>query len=570
MSDQDGHGELVSVRDTVESIWVAIILAFVVRAYNVEAFVIPTGSMAPRLMGQHVEMHCLDCGMTFPVGVSFSQSSRQRPKVSPASCPNCGLPAELRNNQHAKNGDRVLVLKYLFQFRDPQRWSVVVFKDPQGNKLNYIKRLPGLPGEVLRIIHGDVFVHPIRDVNGDGDLDENDLPTLRLIELKDWQLARKSHATQQTMWQLVYDNDFHPTGKHRRGDTWEELWVQAEDGPQLWDLQGHGGRVFSYDGSAPVRLDFASGKADVFMAVNSYNDQDDNRSLAKNDVCSDLKLETTILPEGETGVLRLMLSNFEHEFAGEVDFDGSIRLLSRTRGLNGAATTPWAQVKPWGKAQREAFQPGRSVPVALTHADWQVTLWVNGEPVLTSTDEQYAPVIPELLADIAEDQPPSVPRVGLTALSGKFQLWHTRVMRDVYYTCPKLGENPPDKGNSTGIYPLEEFGKSAQKGQPGWGTRNNPIVLRRFKDRPDFDEFFMLGDNSPSSLDSRLWVRAAPTLRLYDSQRNPLYRMGTVPRYNLIGKAFFVYWPAGRQVPMLPDGFHLPIIPNVGKMRRIR
>ena len=61
--------------------------------------------------------------------------------------------------------------------------------------------------------------------------------------------------------------------------------------------------------------------------------------------------------------------------------------------------------------------------------------------------------------------------------------------------------------------------------------------------------------------------RAAPTLRLKDAQRQPLYSLGTVPRYNMIGKAFFVYWPSGFQVPGLPG---LPILPNVGRMRLIR
>ena len=41
--------ELVSIRDTVESIWIAIVLAFVLRAFMIEAFVIPTGSMIPTL-----------------------------------------------------------------------------------------------------------------------------------------------------------------------------------------------------------------------------------------------------------------------------------------------------------------------------------------------------------------------------------------------------------------------------------------------------------------------------------------------------------------------------------------
>ena len=45
--------ELGVIRETIESVWVAIILAFVLRAFMIEAFVIPTGSMAPRLMGEH-------------------------------------------------------------------------------------------------------------------------------------------------------------------------------------------------------------------------------------------------------------------------------------------------------------------------------------------------------------------------------------------------------------------------------------------------------------------------------------------------------------------------------------
>lgn len=105
---------------------------------------------------------------------------------------------------------------------------------------------------------------------------------------------------------------------------------------------------------------------------------------------------------------------------------------------------------------------------------------------------------------------------------------------------------------------------------PGWGTMNNPIALRAYKDRPDLDEFYMLGDNSPASKDSRLWYEAAPSLKLVqkvDGRQEPLYRLGTVPRYNLIGKAFFVYWPAGGKL-WPPD--KLPIVPNVGNMRRIR
>src|SRR5687767_15315860 len=54
-----------SVKETIESILVAFILAFIFRAFVVEAFVIPTGSMAPTLLGAHMRFRCNDCGYAF-------------------------------------------------------------------------------------------------------------------------------------------------------------------------------------------------------------------------------------------------------------------------------------------------------------------------------------------------------------------------------------------------------------------------------------------------------------------------------------------------------------------------
>src|SRR5438094_9805641 len=62
------------VKDTVESILVAFILAFVFRAFIVEAFVIPTGSMAPTLLGAHMRFKCPDCGYDFTVNYSAPRS----------------------------------------------------------------------------------------------------------------------------------------------------------------------------------------------------------------------------------------------------------------------------------------------------------------------------------------------------------------------------------------------------------------------------------------------------------------------------------------------------------------
>src|SRR5271163_206568 len=56
-----------NVKETIESILVAFILAFIFRAFVVEAFVIPTGSMAPTLLGAHMRFRCPDCGYRFDV-----------------------------------------------------------------------------------------------------------------------------------------------------------------------------------------------------------------------------------------------------------------------------------------------------------------------------------------------------------------------------------------------------------------------------------------------------------------------------------------------------------------------
>ena len=61
---REGH------RETVEAIVVAFILALVVRGFEAQAFVIPTGSMAPTLMGRHKEIACPQCGYVYAVNAS--------------------------------------------------------------------------------------------------------------------------------------------------------------------------------------------------------------------------------------------------------------------------------------------------------------------------------------------------------------------------------------------------------------------------------------------------------------------------------------------------------------------
>src|SRR5947209_18571954 len=123
-----------NVKETIESILVAFILAFVFRAFVVEAFVIPTGSMGPTLMGAHMRFDCPDCGYHFAVnfptkegdGTDIPASAWRQQGIA---CPNCGyiVPPDTTKTGPTTVyfGDRILVLKYRYLFRDPKRWDVV-------------------------------------------------------------------------------------------------------------------------------------------------------------------------------------------------------------------------------------------------------------------------------------------------------------------------------------------------------------------------------------------------------------------------------------------------------------
>src|SRR5262245_26109015 len=71
-------------RETVESIVIAFVLAFLFRVFEAEAFVIPTGSMAPTLMGRHKDVDCPKCGYRYQV--SASEENADNPQGSPSDC----------------------------------------------------------------------------------------------------------------------------------------------------------------------------------------------------------------------------------------------------------------------------------------------------------------------------------------------------------------------------------------------------------------------------------------------------------------------------------------------------
>ena len=187
-------------RETIESIVVAFVLAFLFRTFEAEAFVIPTGSMAPTLYGQHRDVYCEQCGTRFAAGVNSSSSDAEVSDgvIIPgfrshfAVCPNanCRFPNNVLEDEIFA-GDRILVNKFPYEFKNPERWDVVVFKFPEQARTNYIKRLAGMPGEELKIEGGNVWVRPLNKPEAE------------------FAIARKSPEKQRRLQLPVHDND-HP------------------------------------------------------------------------------------------------------------------------------------------------------------------------------------------------------------------------------------------------------------------------------------------------------------------------------------------------------------------------
>ena len=156
-----------SVREVAETVVFVVALVLMLKLFVVEAFVIPTGSMAETLYGYQKIVTCPECGFEFPVNSSDEAApsdGRPRP-LAGACCPNCRYEVAWdRANPPPGNisGDRVLVHKALYAFEPPNRGDVVVFKypvDPQvnGELQNYIKRLWGMGGETIAINSGDLY-----------------------------------------------------------------------------------------------------------------------------------------------------------------------------------------------------------------------------------------------------------------------------------------------------------------------------------------------------------------------------------------------------------------------------
>ena len=253
-------------RETVESLVVAIVLAFLFRGFVAEAFVIPTGSMATTLFGRHNDVQCPECDYWYQTGASAENEDRRSGEVLATTCPICRFRLELDKshepNHRSFDGDRILVSKFDYDLAEPSRWDVFVFKYPANAKQNYIKRLVGLPNEELKIRHGDVYTRPFSGVAPTSADEDALLPPAApeqtavvpaAANSAPWQIQRKPAHKVRAMMQVVHDTD---TRYKKLADAgWPARWQQ-------WSAEaGWPDRLesVSADGELPL-LDARQGK----------------------------------------------------------------------------------------------------------------------------------------------------------------------------------------------------------------------------------------------------------------------------------------------------------------------
>lgn len=105
--------------ETVESIGIALLIALAIRSFVIEPFKIPSPSMVPTLLiGDQIFVNKFVYGIRIP----FTK-------------------------------------KRVWEGRDPKRGEVIVFMFPENEKLDFIKRVVGLPGDTVYVEEDRVVVN---------------------------------------------------------------------------------------------------------------------------------------------------------------------------------------------------------------------------------------------------------------------------------------------------------------------------------------------------------------------------------------------------------------------------
>ncbi len=599
-----------NVVDTVQSIIVAFGIAMAGRAFVTEGFFIPTGSMAPTLMGQHARLTGPFTGYEYPVDAQLYEQLRamvgpnwstelrgmegfvaQEQLLAEKDAAFRAMSREQRNEFLAQRmnipvqavaqarelaapwpildpmvsttrrasdaslsdlipesaaGDRVLVLKYLYNFMEPKRWDVVVFKNPTnptGDDSSYIKRLVGLPGEQLLILDGDIYTAPLGAARSE------------------FRVARKPEYVQRAVWQTVHDSDYVPpdpariatsTGTIWQGPPWEATGISqgAKRNDRAWRADSAARSTLVWRNDILPINDFT-----VYNQPRVARERDSGAAYSRPVAVSDIRV-TAAIEADDPSKLKVEYTLAARQRAMRFTLAGGKASIEIERVLDSGGAAAGTAAEKLGSASASFDVPATGAPfdVEFWHVDERLSAWVNGEEVVgldapfTSLEDRLQSTFfghtvesyTQKWGDVSA--PPA--KLAWSFEGSPFTLRRVRVDRDLYYRAgsQQIGGQVAENG------PLIS-------GAAFGADFNKPSELKA-------DQFMMCGDNSCASKDSRLWGRPSPLVTETFGEDAPFI----VPRALLLGKAWCVYFPA----PVRPVDGAWRLMPDFGQLRFIR
>lgn len=564
-----------SFRETVESIAIAFILAFLFRTFEAEAFVIPTGSMAPTLMGRHKDLTCEKCGYPYQVNASDEMDPKANVQirdngVGSCTCPMCRYTMDIdgKNPKPSYSGDRIIVNKFSYQFEDPKRWDVIVFYYPEGARDNYIKRLAGLPNETIRIQFGDVRVR--KDTADDEKNGKTD----------DFKIMRKPPESLLAMLQPVFDNDYMPVIK-KMG--WPVRWhsdsaIKKES--DAWTTEDNSSYLINGTAEGEAWLRYQH----LVPNFSQWNLLQSDTTLAKEPVKPQLITDFTpynagsksyIPPTPEmlglhwVGDLAVSATAELEGNSGQVILElvkGGRKFQCKLNAADGKAALSIDGLESFNPSAETNFKGPGKHEILFSNCDQELLLWIDGKVVNFDRPTTYEDL------NNTHPTPADLTPAGVASLGAKMKLSHLKVMRDIYYIAidsrnlfelqNKLRDRYRDDDRRSTLTDYIDYPDSPQLlangkvqeffSDPSKWSALAESNMRKVEFQLKDDQFFALGDNSAKSRDSRLW----------NNQH-------WIERDLLKGNALFIYWPhSWDKIPKTNIPF--PFFPNFSRMHFIK
>lgn len=479
-----------------------------------------------------------------------------------ASLIGCGGPG------NASSGDRVLVAKCLYDTdaMSPHRYEVVVFKYPmmpieKNTPKNYIKRLMGLPGEIIAIFFGRIYHwHPEpgeeipyrkedegvdpRDLWHKQYMHDTDPFASKLFNEGKFQMLRKPPDVLLALRRIVFDNDYQPKDLEGmvppRWDTAKTKW-NAADGNTVLSHRGdtdtldwlrYRNLVVERKGGEPVAGDRTI-KPQLITDRMGYNSavlRDTQAPFMETPTApglnwvGDLMLECNIDVQKAQGELVMELSKGIYRFQARWNLGDGVCDLYRLHG---------------DKEEKLASEQTRlrgtgSYLVRFGNVDARLIVWVDRDLPFKEGITYHPPEIRAPGEDVSDSellkrrgptendlQPASIASKGAAVTIRHLRLW-----RDTYYTthpeCPDYVNPHNNLQGADTIMPPEAWSEPNR-----WGPLRDQ-TFRTMYVQPK--HYLCLGDNSTASSDSREW--------------------GAVPDRLLLGRALAVYYPIHRLGPI--------------------